>query len=127
MKAAIIKSFGEVPQYQEFPDPIAAAGESLIHVKASVLENFDKGAARGTHYSSHKLFPQFPAIVGKDGIGMTEDGKLVGFGALRPPYGAFAEKAVSPHTSPIPDGIDPALAAALPRSILTSLLPLKYS
>ena len=58
---------------------------------------------------------------------MTEDGKLVGFGALRPPYGAFAEKAVSPHTSPIPDGIDPALAAALPRSILTSLLPLKYS
>jgi NADPH:quinone reductase-like Zn-dependent oxidoreductase len=127
MKAAIIRNFGEVPQYRDFPDPIAAAGESLIHVKASVLENFDKGTARGTHYSSHKLFPQFPAIVGKDGIGMTEDGKLVGFGALRPPYGAFAEKAVSQHISPIPDGIDPALAAALPRSILTSLLPLKYS
>jgi len=127
VKAAIIHSFGEVPQYQDFPDPIAAAGETLIHVKASVLENFDKGTARGTHYSSHKLFPQFPAIVGTDGIGMTEAGKLVGFGKLTPPYGAFAEKAVSRHSTPIPDGIDPAKAAAMPRSILTSLLPLKYS
>jgi NADPH:quinone reductase-like Zn-dependent oxidoreductase len=127
MKAAIIKSFGEVPQYQDFPDPIAAAGETLLQVKASVLENFDKGTAKGTHYSSHKLFPQFPAIVGKDGIGMTDDGTIVGFGALRPPYGAFAEKAVSQHTTPIPDGIDPVKAAAMPRSILTSLLPLKYS
>ncbi len=127
MKAAIIKSFGEVPQYQDFPDPIAAAGDALIHVKASVLENFDKGTARGTHYSSHKLFPQFPAIVGTDGIGTTEDGKLVGFGGLTPPYGAFAEKAVARRVTPIPDGIDPSKAAALPRSILTSLLPLKYS
>lgn len=127
MKAAIINNFGEIPQYRNFTDPIPAAGETIIEIKASVLENFDKVTARGTHYSSHSLFPQFPAIVGKDGIGMTENGKLVAFGVLNPPYGAFAEKAVAKHVTPIPEGIDPVKGAAMPRSILTALLPLKYS
>jgi NADPH:quinone reductase-like Zn-dependent oxidoreductase len=127
MKAAVINRFGEIPQYQEFPDPIPVNEEKLVYVKASVLENFDKLTAGGTHYSSNHLFPQFPAVVGSDGIGMTKDGKLVGFGGLKKPYGAFAEKAIAQYVIPIPDGIDPASAAAMPRSILTSLLPLKYS
>jgi len=127
MKAAIINAFGEVPQYRDLSEPVAAGSETLVHVKASVLENFDKITAAGTHYSSKKLFPSFPAVVGTDGIGMTEDGRLVGFGALRSPYGAFAEKTVAGFTMPVPDGIDPAEAAAIPPSVLTSLLPLKYS
>ena len=65
MKAAVINGFGEVPQYIDFPHPVPADGETLIEVKACVLENFDKGTASGKHYSSKKLFPQFPAIVGK--------------------------------------------------------------
>ena len=126
MKAAIINGFGEIPQYQDFPDPVPAKDGKLIHIKASVLENFDKGAASGRHYSSKTLFPQFPAIVGSDGIGITEEGHLVGFGKIQAPYGAFAEKTSAAHTVPIPEGIDPAKAAAIPRSALTSLLPLKY-
>jgi NADPH2:quinone reductase len=50
MKAAIIKGFGEVPQYADFPDPQPVNGEVLIDIQASVLENFDKGAASGKHY-----------------------------------------------------------------------------
>lgn len=127
MKAAIINNFGEIPRYSEFPDPIPAEGGTLVHVKASVLENFDKLTAGGTHYSSKTLFPQFPAIPGTDGIGMTEDGRMVAFGNIPAPYGAFAEKVVAGYTLPIPDGIDPAIAAAVPASVLTSLLPLKYT
>jgi NADPH:quinone reductase-like Zn-dependent oxidoreductase len=127
MKAAVINGFGEVPQYGDFPDPSPVDGEVLIDIKASVLENFDKGTVSGKHYSSKTLYPQFPAIVGTDGIGMTPDGKMVAFGRIRAPYGAFAERTVAGYTVPVPDGIDAARASAIPSSVLTSLLPLKYS
>jgi NADPH:quinone reductase-like Zn-dependent oxidoreductase len=86
MKAAVITGFGEVPKYTDFPDPVPVDGEVLVDIKASVLENFDKGTASGKHYSSNKLYPQFPAVVGTDGIGMTENGKMVGIGRLRAPF-----------------------------------------
>jgi NADPH2:quinone reductase len=127
MKAAVINIFGEVPQYRDFPEPVKGDKETLVQVKASVIENFDKGTASGKHYASQKLFPKFPAIVGNDGIGMAEDGRLVAFRNLNPPYGAFAERAAAGYITPVPDGVDPAKAAAIPRSALTSLLPLKYS
>jgi NADPH:quinone reductase-like Zn-dependent oxidoreductase len=127
MKAAIITRFGDVPQYGDFPDPSPVDGEVLIDIKASVLENFDKGTASGKHYSSKSLYPQFPAIVGSDGIGVTTEGKTVAFGRIRAPYGAFAERTVAGYTVPVPDGIDAARASAIPSSVLTSLLPLKYS
>ncbi|WPU96331.1 zinc-binding alcohol dehydrogenase family protein [Mucilaginibacter sabulilitoris] len=127
MKAAVITKLGDIPQYKDFQEPAAGEGGTLIDVKASVLENFDKVTVNGTHYSSKKLFPQFPAIAGTDGVGMTEDGRLVSFGDIKRPYGAFAEKTIAGYTFPVPDGIDAASAAAIPPSVLTSLLPLKYS
>jgi NADPH:quinone reductase-like Zn-dependent oxidoreductase len=59
---------------------------------------------------------------------MRDDGQLVGFGGLRPPYGAMAEKAVFPniYQVPVPDGVDAATAATVPGSALTSLFPLKW-
>jgi NADPH:quinone reductase-like Zn-dependent oxidoreductase len=127
MKAAVINKFGDVPKYIDFPDPVAGEDEKLIDVKASVLENFDKMVASGTHYGSKEMFPQFPAVVGHSGIGTTADGQLVGFGLMRRPYGSFAEKTAARHAVPIPEGIDAILAAALPASVLTSYFPLKYS
>ena len=57
---------------------------------------------------------------------MRDDGQFVGFGGLRPPYGAMAEKAVfsKMYQVPIPDGVDAAMAATVPGSALTSLFPL---
>ena len=127
MKAAIINAFGEVPQYRDFLEPVVESNETLVRVKAAVLENFDKLTVAGTHYSSKKLYPAFPAVVGNDGVGVTEGGDLVAFGGIRQPHGAFAEQTVAGYTLPIPAGIDPAAAAAIPPSVLTSLLPLKYS
>ncbi|CAL1517408.1 zinc-binding alcohol dehydrogenase family protein [Chitinophaga sp. MM2321] len=125
MKAAVINNFGITPRYEDFVDPVPSNDEILVHVKAVVLENFEKGVAGGKHYSSKNMYPQFPAVVGHRGIGMTPDGKLIGFSIMWSPYGSFAEKAVAKNFTPIPDGIDAEIAAAIPPSALTSLLPFK--
>jgi NADPH2:quinone reductase len=127
MKAAVINGFGETPQFADFPNPVIMNGETLVYVKAAALENFDKGTASGLHYSSKKLFPQFPAIVGNDGVGVTENGDMVAFGNIKPPHGAYAEMVAAGYIIPVPAGIDAAQAAAIVPSALTSLLPLKYS
>lgn len=127
MKAAVIKGFGEVPECIEFPEPVIMANEKRVYVKAAALENFDKGTASGKHYSSKKLFPQFPAIVGTDGIGVTEKGDMVAFRSIQPPYGAFAEVVAAGDIIPVPAGINAAQACAILPSALTSLLPLKYA
>lgn len=127
MKAAVIDQFGSVPQIREFPDPVCAPGETLVQVRAAALENFDRMTAAGTHYASEKTFPRFPAVAGSGGVGVTEDGRNVFFRGVRPPYGSFGERAVARFVLPVPDGLDPVMAAALPGPVLTSLVPLKYS
>lgn len=131
MKAAVIHEFGSTPQYEDFPDPNPGHDEILIKVKAAVLTNAGKVTSSGTHYASHEMFPEFPAIVGGSGVGTLEDGSLVTFGLVRPPYGAMAELTVVPQKSkmymlPVPKGIDPSMAAAGHSAISISLLTLRH-
>ena len=131
MKAAVIHKFGDIPQFQDFPDPIVDNDDILVDVKAVVLENFDKITASGKHYASKRMFPKFPAIVGHIGIGSIADGTLIAFGGIKPPYGTMAEKALVPqqykkYMTQVPDGVDLSVAAALPTAALTSFLPLKW-
>ena len=128
MKAAVLHKFGETPKFEDFPDPLPEAGQILVYVKAVSLENVDKMMAEGSHFASQQFLSTFPAIVGFDGIGMLEDGRLVGFGGVKAPYGAMAEKTVIPegYHVPVPEEVDAVTAAALPASALTSLFPLKW-
>jgi len=128
VKAAVLYHFGETPKYEDFPDPIPKEGQSLVHVKAVALENVDKVMAEGSHFASRQFLSTLPAIVGFDGVGTLEDGRLIGFGGVQAPYGAMAEKTVIPsgYSVPIPDGVDAVVAAALPASALTSLFPLRW-
>lgn len=128
MKAAVLHNFGETPRYEDFPDPVAGEGELLVQVKAVPLENVDKAMAQGTHFASRQFLSSLPAIVGFDGLGMLEDGRLIGFGGIKAPYGAMAEKTVikAGYFVPIPEGVDAVTAAAVPGSALTSLFPLKW-
>lgn len=131
MKAGVIHEFGSTPRYEDFPDPKPDPDGILVRVKATALENFDRMTAKGTHYSSRETYPGFPAIVGHAGVGTLADGSLVMFGGVSPPYGTMAEMAMVPqkykmYMSPVPSGVDPAVAAAAPSSILTSLLSLKF-
>jgi NADPH:quinone reductase-like Zn-dependent oxidoreductase len=131
VKAAVIHAFGDIPRYEEFPDPVLDQDDTLIQVHAAVLENFDKMTAAGKHYASTHLFPAFPAVVGHSGVGTLADGTLVTFGGVTPPYGTMAQIAVVPqryrmYLTPVPEGVTASVAAALPASALTALLPLKY-
>jgi NADPH2:quinone reductase len=128
MKAAVLHKFGKAPRYEDFPDPRRGEGEVLVRVKAVALENIDRAMARGNHFAGRQFLPHLPAIVGSDGIGMLENGQLIGFGGMRPPYGAMAEQAVLPalHYVQIPDGVDAAIAATVPASAMTALFPLKW-
>jgi len=126
MKAAVLHEFGTTPKYQDFPDPPVGENQILVQVKAVPLENVDRAMAKGTHFASRQFLPTLPAIVGFDGIGMMQDGSLVGFGGIKPPYGAMAENAaISMHVS-VPVGVDAVTAAAVPASTITALFPLKW-
>ena len=129
MKAAVLHAFGDAPRYEEFPDPLAGPDDAEIDVQAVALENVDRAIAAGTHYSSRRQLPGFPAVLGGDGIGTRrDDGALIGFGGIRPPYGALAQRVVAPRVYgvPIPDGVEPAVAASVPGSALSAYLPLRY-
>ena len=126
MKAAVLHEFGEIPKYEEFPDPkVEGESEVLVRVKASALTNLTKGRASGHHYDSYR---QLPAVVGVDGVGFLDDGARVYCDDSRPPYGTMAERTVVPRSRcvPIPGEVSDFDAAALPNPALSSWLPLFY-
>lgn len=123
MKAAVIHQLGQAPKYEDFPDPVPQnADQIVLTMKAAPIKNLDKGRASGAHYAPHTNFPE---VVGTDGVGVTADGKRVyGMGIT----GMIAEKALVDKNRivAIPDGVDDAVAAALPNAILGAALALKY-
>ncbi len=74
MKAAVINKLGDIPRYEDFPDPVLNDGDVTVKVKAVILDYANKVLASGTHFASKQYFPSLPAIVGYSGIGSLEDG-----------------------------------------------------
>lgn len=112
MKAAIVQGAGQAPVYMDFEEPVASAGENLIHVTASAISRNARSRVSGTHYSSSD---QFPFGVGIDGVGRLDDGSRVYFVMPRAPFGSMAERTVaaSAQCLHLPDGLDDATAAAI--------------
>ena len=112
MQAAVLHALGTVPRCESFPDPTAAAGEAIVHVRAVALKPVDRQMAGGSHYASPA---EFPVICGTDGVGVLEDGSRVFFAGARRPYAAMAERTVVHRARcwPLPNGIDDVTAAAL--------------
>lgn len=112
MKAAVVNTLGQPPQFQEFAMPVPADGEALVKVHAAGLHPVVKSIASGSHYSAGGELPVVPGI---DAVGTLEDGRRVYFGLVRKPWGTMAEYAATKHANcvPLPDGIDDATAAAI--------------
>ena len=125
MKAAVLRTLGKPPRFEEFPDPKPSQGEVIVHVKAASVKNIDRMMANGSHYDSHR---ELPVVCGTDGVGILDDGTRVFCGGSRPPYGMMAERTVVSRTwcLPIPDGVDDVTAAALPNPALSSWLSLVW-
>ena len=112
MKAAIVTAPGKGPIYADFRDPVPGEGEELISVTAAALTHLTKGRASGSHYSSSG---DFPAVVGVDGVGQTQDGRRVYFVLPDPPFGGMAERVPIKKELcvPLPDNVDDVTAAAI--------------
>ena len=112
MKAAVVETAGNTPRYGEFIDPIYESGSELISVRAAALSPFTKARASGAHYSADGVFP---AVVGADGVGITQDGRRVYFVLPEAPYGAMAETTTvrAERYIELPPEIDDITAAAI--------------
>ncbi|RYE90354.1 MAG: zinc-binding alcohol dehydrogenase family protein, partial [Cytophagaceae bacterium] len=54
MKAAILYSPGDLPQYADVAEPLVQnADELLLTVTAAALKNLDRSQAKGTHYATN--------------------------------------------------------------------------
>ncbi len=125
MKAAVLYKLGEIPRFDDFPEPEAGENETLVRVNAASLKNSDRMMASGSHYDSHS---RLPVVCGMDGVGKLEDGTRVFCGGCRPPFGMMAERTVVSRIRcmPVPDNISDELASALPNPALSSWLPLMW-
>jgi NADPH:quinone reductase-like Zn-dependent oxidoreductase len=124
MNAAVLHTLGKPPRAGQFPEPIPAEGEVLVHVRAASLKPVDKQIASGTHYAS---FRELPAVCGLDGVGVLEDRSRVFFAGPRRPYGAMAERTVVRRAQcfAVPEGLKDEVAAALPNPGVSAWLTLK--
>ena len=124
MNAAIVESFAKPPRYGSFADPVAEAGEVLVEVEAAGLHPIVKALANGTHYGSTGALPFVPGV---DGVGRLEDGTRVYFGVSRPPFGTFAERAVTNAALSVrlPDGLDALTAAGIANPGMSSWVALQ--
>lgn len=125
MKAAVVFQKGELPRYEDFPEPeLKNENELLISVKASAVKNLDKMRASGQHYSTQDK-EWIPQVVGGDGVGLLADGtRVYGIGIS----GMLGEKAIidKGRMVALPEGIDDATAAALPNAVMGSALALRF-
>ncbi len=124
MRAALIREVGGAPAVGEVAEP---AGES-VEVLAAPINPIDLAVSRGILATGH---PDLPYVPGCEAVGRTDDGRVVWIfgGSLgRTSAGTIAERAQigDAHAIDVPDGADPALAAALGIAGLAGWLPFAW-
>ncbi len=124
MRAALVREVGAPAELGEAPDP---SGET-IEVLAAPINPIDLAVSRGILATGH---PELPYVPGCEAVGRTADGRTVWIfgGSLgRTSPGAMAEYAPigDSHAIDVPEGADPALAAALGIAGLAGWLPLAW-
>ena len=127
MKAVVLHEYGgpEKLKYEDFPDPVAGAGQVLVRVTATSVNPIDYKMRSG---AAKERFPvEFPGILGRDvsgvvravGEGVTDfapGDKVMAFASK-----TYAELVVVPAAdlTHVPEGLDLVEAAALPLVTLT--------
>jgi NADPH:quinone reductase-like Zn-dependent oxidoreductase len=114
MNAAVVRSFEEPPRYETFqtPEP-SGEHEIAVDVLAAGLHPRVRSGAAGRHYTSTDALPLIPGV---DGVGRSEDGRLLYFIAFDSAFGTMAERTVIDRRRAVelPDEANvPAIAAAM--------------
>lgn len=127
MKAAVMFQKGELPQYIDFPEPVAQNKEEvLVTVKAVAIKHLDKGITTGKHYSGTGP-KEGGKVIGGDGVCILEDGTRV-YGMGMGMSGMLAEKATihKDRIVKLPKELDDAIAASLPNAVFGAAMGLKF-
>ncbi|MCL6708284.1 zinc-binding alcohol dehydrogenase family protein [Pseudomonas sp. R2.Fl] len=123
MKAAVVNALGSPPIFEEFPQPEADDGETVVTVEAAAISPIVRLLASGRHYTSSASARFVPGV---DGIGRNAEGKRVYFLFPKAPFGSLAEKSLVARamTVPVPDSLASDRAAALATGALASWVAL---
>jgi NADPH:quinone reductase-like Zn-dependent oxidoreductase len=125
MKAAVMYPKWDLPQYEDFPEPVIKnEDEILVSVKAVALKHFDKATASGKHYASDSP-KEGGRVIGGDGVFLLNDGtRVYGMGVS----GTIAEKATisKERTVKLPAGLSDVVAAALPNAVIGAAMGLRF-
>ena len=124
MNAAVVTSFDQPPQYQQFEVPQPTAGEQLVDVLAVGLHPRVRSGAAGAHYTSTARLPMIPGI---DGVGRRPDGTRIYFVADDHVMGTMADKALVNQRRSIvlPSGVDESMVAATMNPAMSSWVALR--
>ncbi|MGY1666365.1 zinc-binding dehydrogenase [Geodermatophilus sp. SYSU D00696] len=121
MNAAVLTRPGGTPAYAEHPDPVPAAGQTLVAVTAAPIVPLDQLCASGASYFGR---PATPYVPGVQGVGVVRRSAVLAEGTrvfvsttagMRPGDGSLAEECVVPDEDvvPIDADVDDAALAAL--------------
>ena len=134
MRAAVLSELGATPLLQERPASALGDGQALLEVLATPLNPIDVAVASGRHYAGHPALPYVPGVetvarvlesrrhaagtvvwLGLTGIGIDRDG-------------ALTDRLIADDDDLVivPDGADPALAAALGVAGMAGWLPVAW-
>jgi NADPH:quinone reductase len=124
VRAAVIREIGALPELADVPEPEG----DVLEVLAAPLNPIDLAVSRGVLATGH---PPLAYVPGCEAVGRTRDGRLVWIfgGSLgRTTNGGIAEQAAvgDSHAIDVPEGADPALAAALGIAGLAGWLPFAW-
>ena len=131
MKAAVLYPAGGAPLFTDVPEPVPQNDkEVLVTVKAVAIKHLDKSRASGKHYSSDAQYANAASgengrVIGGDGVCLLEDGtRVYGMGVT----GMLAEKAIidKQRIVVLPEGLDDAIAAALPNAVIGAAMALRF-
>jgi NADPH:quinone reductase-like Zn-dependent oxidoreductase len=122
MKAVVIHQYGgpEIMKFEEYPDPVAGAGEVLVRVAATSINPIDNMRRSGKAKDFAPI--KFPGVVGRDlagtvlKLGSGVEGFLVGDRVFAIADQTYAELCVvkAVNLVKVPEGLDLVEAAALP-------------
>ena len=119
MDAAVLYEIGKTPRFDQFPEPVAAEGEVVVHVHAASLKPVDKQLASGSHFASPRELRlrrrwasqrRATSVLRRNSSALRRDG----------------ERTAVPRafTFAVPDGVDDETAASLPNPGVSAWLSL---
>ncbi|MCW2507824.1 MAG: Zn-dependent oxidoreductase, NADPH:quinone reductase [Modestobacter sp.] len=134
MRAAVLSAPGSTPAWSEHPDPIRAAGRSVVRVTAAPVVPLDLLCASGTSYFGS---PATPYVPGVQGVGVVVDSAVLRPGTrvwfatsagMTPGDGSLGERCtvadadLVPITGDVPDPV----AASLGLSAVAAWMALTW-